>query len=63
MAQWTICCPAMHLTQDEFERALAGAGLIDDEIREAHRVHEHAGSAVIPARKPASWTPAGSATR
>jgi hypothetical protein len=36
----------------EFEAALRDAGLVDIEIRETHRVHEHAGSAVIRARKP-----------
>ena len=29
------------------------ADLIDVDIRETHRVHEHAGSAIIRARKPA----------
>jgi ubiquinone/menaquinone biosynthesis C-methylase UbiE len=53
MAQWTGCI-AGALTQDEFERALRAAGLQDIEIRETHRVHEHAGSAIIRARKPAS---------
>ena len=51
MAQWTGCI-AGALTRDEFERALADAGLVDIEIRETHRVHEHAGSAIIRARKP-----------
>jgi hypothetical protein len=32
--------------------ALADAGFVDLEIRETHRVHEHAGSAIIRARKP-----------
>jgi SAM-dependent methyltransferase len=51
MQQWTGCI-AGALTRDEFERALAGAGLTDIEIRETHRVHEHAGSAIVRARKP-----------
>jgi arsenite methyltransferase len=51
MQQWTGCI-AGALTRAEFERALADAGLTDIEIRETHRVHEHAGSAIIRARKP-----------
>jgi hypothetical protein len=35
----------------EFERALADAGMVELEIRETHRVHEHASSAIIRARK------------
>jgi arsenite methyltransferase len=31
---------------------LADAGLTDVEIIETHRVHEHAGSAIVRARKP-----------
>jgi arsenite methyltransferase len=52
MAQWTGCI-AGALTREEFERTLVGAGLLDVEIRETHRVHEHAASALIRARKPA----------
>ena len=33
---------------------LAAAGLVDVEIRETHRVHEHAAAAIIRARKPAA---------
>jgi arsenite methyltransferase len=51
MAQWTGCI-AGALTREEFETALAAAGLVDIEIRETHRVHEQAGSAIIRARKP-----------
>jgi arsenite methyltransferase len=51
MAQWTGCI-AGALTEDEFRSALADAGLIDVEIRPTHRVHEHAGSAIVRARKP-----------
>jgi arsenite methyltransferase len=51
MAAWTGCV-AGALTRDEFERALRDAGLTDIEINETHRVHEHAGSAIIRARKP-----------
>jgi ubiquinone/menaquinone biosynthesis C-methylase UbiE len=52
MQQWTGCV-AGALTRDEFERALLDAGMEDVEIRETHRVHAHAGSAIIRARKPA----------
>jgi arsenite methyltransferase len=51
MQQWTGCI-AGALTRAEFEAALADAGLTDIEIRETHRVHEHAGSAIVRARKP-----------
>ncbi|HEX4720728.1 MAG TPA: arsenite methyltransferase [Thermoleophilaceae bacterium] len=51
MAQWTGCI-AGALTRHEFERALTNAGLTDIEINETRRVHEHAGSAIIRARKP-----------
>jgi arsenite methyltransferase len=49
--QWTGCI-AGALTRDQFERSLAEAGLTDIEIRETHRVHEHAASAIVRARKP-----------
>jgi arsenite methyltransferase len=52
MEQWTGCI-AGALTRDEFEQALQAAGLTDVEINETHRVHEHAASAIIRARKPA----------
>ena len=52
MAQWTGCI-AGALTEAEFAGALTAAGLVDVEIRETHRVHEHAASAIIRARKPA----------
>jgi arsenite methyltransferase len=51
MAAWTGCV-AGALTEREFRRALAAAGLEDIEIRETHRVHERAGAAIIRARKP-----------
>jgi SAM-dependent methyltransferase len=51
MEQWTGCI-AGALTRDEFERTLLAAGLAEVEIIETHRVHEHAGSAIIRARKP-----------
>jgi SAM-dependent methyltransferase len=50
MAQWTGCI-AGALTEGEFRAALADAGLTHVEIRPTHRVHEHAGSAIIRARK------------
>jgi ubiquinone/menaquinone biosynthesis C-methylase UbiE len=52
MAAWTGCV-AGALTEDEFRVALQDAGLEDVEVRETHRVHEHAGAAIIRARKPA----------
>jgi hypothetical protein len=42
------------LSHDEFDQTLFDAGLVDVEIRETHRVHEHAASAIISARKPAA---------
>jgi arsenite methyltransferase len=50
MQQWTGCV-AGALTRAEFEQALVQAGLGDIELRETHRVHEHASSAIIRARK------------
>ena len=52
MSAWTGCI-AGALTRDEFEAALRDAGLADIEIVETHRVHEHASSAIVRARKPA----------
>ncbi|MDT4935772.1 MAG: arsenite methyltransferase [Pseudonocardiales bacterium] len=51
MAAWTGCV-AGALTRTEFETALGNAGLSDIEITETHRVHEHAASAIVRARKP-----------
>ncbi len=51
MRQWTGCI-AGALTEDEFRSALAAAGLGDIDIQPTHRVHEHAISAIIRARKP-----------
>jgi arsenite methyltransferase len=51
MQAWTGCV-AGALTRAEFERALIDAGPIDVEIRETHRLHEHASSAILRARKP-----------
>jgi SAM-dependent methyltransferase len=51
MREWTGCI-AGALTRGEFEQQLADAGLADIEIQETHRVHEHAASAIVRARKP-----------
>ena len=51
MQQWTGCI-AGALTRDEFANGLAAAGFTDIEITETHRVHEHASSAIVRARKP-----------
>ena len=52
MQQWTGCI-AGALTVEQFRESLAAAGLEGIEIQETHRVHEHAASAIIRARKPA----------
>ncbi len=52
MQQWTGCI-AGALSREEFERELAQAGFEGIEIAETHRVHEHAGSAIVRARIPA----------
>ena len=46
MQLWTGCI-AGALTEDEFRRELEAAGFTDLEIRETHRLHDHAGSAII----------------
>jgi arsenite methyltransferase len=51
MQQWTGCI-AGALTRGQYEAMLADQGLVDIEIRETHRVHEHAASAIVRARKP-----------
>jgi arsenite methyltransferase len=53
MQQWTGCI-AGALTEQQFRAALADAGLAEIDIRPTHRVHEHASSAIIRARKPAA---------
>ncbi len=53
MQQWTGCI-AGALTRRGFEIALDEAGLVDVEIRETHKVHANASSAIICARKPPS---------
>ena len=52
MEQWTGCV-AGALTRGQFEAVLADAGLVDLDIDLTHRVHEHARSAIVRARKPA----------
>jgi arsenite methyltransferase len=51
MAQWTGCV-AGALTRDEFAAELDDAGFVDVELRETHRVHDQAGSAIIRAELP-----------
>ncbi len=51
MAAWTGCI-AGALTEAEFRAGLEDAGFEDVEIRETHRVHEQAGSAIVRARRP-----------
>jgi SAM-dependent methyltransferase len=51
MAAYTGCI-AGALTEDEFRDALGAAGFTDIDIRETHRVHEHARSAIVRARIP-----------
>jgi arsenite methyltransferase len=50
MAQWTGCV-AGALTAHEFRSELEAAGFAEVEIRETHRVHEKAGSAIVRARR------------
>jgi arsenite methyltransferase len=47
-------CIAGALTENEFHVVLRAVGLREVEVTPTHRVHEHAASAVIRARKPAS---------
>jgi len=51
MEEWTGCI-AGALTEAEFRDTLEAAGLTNVEIRVTHRVHAHAGSAIIRASKP-----------
>jgi arsenite methyltransferase len=51
MQQWTGCI-AGALTREEYEQALTAGGLAEIEITETHRLHEHAASAIVRARKP-----------
>ena len=49
MQKWTGCI-AGALTDSDFRRQLAESGFRDIEIRETHRVHDQAVSAIIRAR-------------
>jgi SAM-dependent methyltransferase len=51
MAAWTGCI-AGALTADQFRSTLESAGFEAIQIRETHRVHEHASAAIIRAYKP-----------
>jgi ubiquinone/menaquinone biosynthesis C-methylase UbiE len=53
MQAWTGCI-AGALTRREYEEVLVEAGFADIEITETHRVHAHAASAIVGARKSAS---------
>jgi arsenite methyltransferase len=53
MEQWTGCI-AGALTRDDYSRLLEVAGFTDIEIQETHRVHPHAISAIVRARKPSA---------
>jgi SAM-dependent methyltransferase len=53
MAAWTGCI-AGALTEADFSTVLRDAGFEDIEVRETHRVHEHAVAAIIRARKPSA---------
>ena len=59
--QWTGCV-AGALTAAQYTELLVGAGLVDVEVIESHRVHQHAVSAIVRARKPAltNGSPGGS---
>jgi arsenite methyltransferase len=50
---WASCIGGA-LTETEFRAGLGAAGFETVEIRETHRVHKHAGSAIVRARKPAA---------
>jgi hypothetical protein len=50
MSAWTGCI-AGALTRAQFADALDAAGFQEVDITETHRVHEHAGAAIIRARK------------
>ena len=51
LAEWTGCI-AGALTEDEFRSELEAAGFEAVEIRETHRVHDQAGSAIVRASLP-----------
>ena len=51
MKEWTGCI-AGALTRHEFESGLSGAGFVDIQIEETHRVHDQASSAIVRATMP-----------
>ena len=51
MAAWTGCLAAA-LTREEYVTGLEEAGFIGITVTETHRVHEHAGSAIVRATVP-----------
>lgn len=51
MEQWAGCL-AGALTEAEYRSALALSGFVGVEVIETHRVHDHAVSAIVRARKP-----------
>ena len=51
LAQY-VGCIAGALTRDEYVKQLGDAGLVDVEVIETQRVHKHAASAIVRARKP-----------
>jgi SAM-dependent methyltransferase len=53
MELWTGCI-AGALTRGEYLHLLDAAGLTDAKVEETHRVHSHAGSAILRARKPSA---------
>jgi SAM-dependent methyltransferase len=62
VAAWTGCI-AGALTETEFRAILTAAGFDEIEIRPTHQVHEHASSAIIRARKPATTDCCGASTQ
>jgi len=53
LSQWAGCI-AGALTEEEFRAGLEAAGFEAVEMRETHRVHEQAGSAIVRARMPSA---------
>jgi ubiquinone/menaquinone biosynthesis C-methylase UbiE len=51
MQRWTGCV-AGALTEEQFRSGLGAAGFTHVEVRETHRVHNQAGSAIVSATKP-----------
>ena len=50
--QWWTGCIAGALTAEDYRKVLEAAGLVGVTLVESHRVHRHAASAIIRARKP-----------